>query len=146
MGKNKLEFTESLCKAVEDAITHAELLTSGEIVLHVENTCPENPYTRAVKVFESLNLHRTELRNGVLIYLSTEDRKLAIIGDSGIHRFIQPEGWQDLVQKLTEAFQQGHFEVGLKAAIGAIGNRLSKHFPRLSNDKNELSNAVSFQR
>jgi uncharacterized membrane protein len=146
VSKSRLEFTESLCKAVEDAITQAELLTSGEIALHVESTCAVDPYQRAIRVFESLNLHQTELRNAVLIYLTTEDRKLAIIGDAGIHRFIHPEGWQDLVKSLTEAFKQGQFEQGLTSAVLAIGQRLAQHFPRLANDRNEISNQISFLR
>ena len=33
--------------------------------------------------FYQLNMDKTHLRNGVLIYLATVDRKFAIIGDAG---------------------------------------------------------------
>lgn len=146
MSNSRLIFSESLCKAVEAEIARAEMLTSGEIKVHVENNCTEDPYKHAVKVFESLGMQNTELRNGVLIYLSLDDHKIVIIGDAGIHQFIKPEGWNDLVQKLATAFKSGLFERGLCEVILDIANRLQKHFPRMSHDQNELSNHISFSR
>jgi uncharacterized membrane protein len=137
-------FTSSLCKAVESAIEKAENLTSGEIVVHVETTCTEDPYKHAVKVFETLGLQNTELRNGVLIYISLEDHKLVILGDSGIHQFIHPEGWDELVQKLGKEFAAGRYQHGLCEVIEKIAEKLVQYFPRLSHDRNELSNAISF--
>lgn len=146
MSKESLILTEPLCKAVEAEIARAELLTSGEIMVHVEHNCAEDPYKHAVKVFESLGMQNTELRNGVLIYLSLEDHKIVILGDAGIHQFVRPEGWDDLVHKLSEHFKRGQFQQGLCEVIHEIANRLEKHFPRMTNDRNELSNQISFSK
>jgi uncharacterized membrane protein len=137
-------FTKSLCKEVESAIEKAEIRTSGEIVVHVENSCTEDPYKHAIKVFETLGLHNTELRNGVLIYISLENHKLVILGDSGIHQFIHPDGWDALVQNLGKEFAAGRYQQGLCEVIEKIAEKLALHFPRFSHDKNELSNAISF--
>ena len=49
--------------------------------------------TRARQVFAALGMHRTTHRAGVLIYLAVEDRKLAIVGDEGIHARVGDEYW-----------------------------------------------------
>ena len=67
------------------AISDAEAQTSGEIRLHVESRCKGDVLDRAATVFETLAMHKTELRNGVLFYLATQDRQFAILGDGGIN-------------------------------------------------------------
>ena len=71
------------------AISDAESHTSGEIRLHLESRCRGDVLDRAAVVFETLAMHKTSLRNGVLFYLATEDRKFAILGDGGIMRPFQ---------------------------------------------------------
>ena len=67
-------------------ISKAELLTSGEIRLHLEEKCTIDTQVRAVEVFEALGMEQTNLRNGILIYISYGDQKLALCGDKGIHQ------------------------------------------------------------
>ena len=62
------------------AISDAESQTSGEIRLHLESRCKGDVLDRAAVVFETLAMHKTALRNGVLFYLATEDRKLLFSG------------------------------------------------------------------
>ncbi|MBW3131091.1 TPM domain-containing protein, partial [Hymenobacter profundi] len=53
------------------AIQQAELTTSGEIRVHLEDTCPTpEPLDRAAQVFAELGMHKTAQRNGVLFYLA----------------------------------------------------------------------------
>ena len=73
-------------EAIRAAIASTEDLTSGEIRIHLDPVCPDDPLGRARAVFETLGMHRTAARNGVLIYVSIEDRKLAVIGDVGRRR------------------------------------------------------------
>ena len=70
---------------ISSAIQNAENQTSGEIRVHLEKTCSGNVLDRAARVFSDLEMHKTELRNGVLFYLAYEDRKFAILGDAGIN-------------------------------------------------------------
>ena len=80
--------------AVEKAIAAAELQTSGELRVHIETTCKGDVMDRASVVFAALKMHKTEARNGVLVYLSTEDRKFAILGDMGINAKVDDGFWQ----------------------------------------------------
>ena len=61
------------------AISDAESHTSGEIRLHLESRCKGDVLDRAAMVFETLAMHKTALRNGVLFYLAIENRKLSLI-------------------------------------------------------------------
>ncbi|MDT8348021.1 MAG: TPM domain-containing protein, partial [Flavobacteriaceae bacterium] len=70
---------------IVQSITKAEFNTTGEIRVHIESTANGDAQERAKKVFEILEMHKTEARNGVLFYLAVCDRCFAIIGDRGIH-------------------------------------------------------------
>src|ERR1043166_5520051 len=90
-----------------EAIRSAEHETSGEIRLHVEPACAEDAYERAKQVFDQLGMGSTELKNGVLFYLAYEDKKFAVIGDSGIHEKVQDTFWNE-----TKALMEAHFKDG----------------------------------
>ncbi len=61
-------FTSQEKKRIVAAITQAELRTSGEIRVHIENYCPSSSLDRAVFVFNQLKMYKTKERNSVLIY------------------------------------------------------------------------------
>ena len=65
MAKHK--FTEAQQQAIQDAIAAAELNTSGEIRVHIAGYCKGDPMQHAVTIFEKLEMHHTEQRNGVLM-------------------------------------------------------------------------------
>ena len=130
-------------EAVRRAVAEAERGTSGEIRVHLEARCPGDPLARAVTVFESLGMTRTALRNGVLVYVGVEDRKLAVIGDAAVHERVGPAYWDRLRDTVVRHFREGHPREGLVAAIQEIGEALSRHFPRTSADENELPDDVS---
>ncbi|MEO6302955.1 MAG: TPM domain-containing protein [Bacteroidia bacterium] len=127
-----------------DAITQAELKTSGEIRLHIENFCFGNEITRAGKVFTKLKMHQTKERNGVLIYIATLSRKVAVIGDEGIHQKLGNEFWQKVVNDLISKFKENKKAEALAGCIVECGEQLGKFFPRSSDDTNELTNTISF--
>jgi uncharacterized membrane protein YgcG len=132
---------------VEDiklAIKDAELDTSGEIRVHIENTCSGEVLDRAAKVFSLLKMNETELRNGVLIYLAVKNRKFAIIGDSGINAIVEQNYWERIKARMIESFRENKFTEGLTTAISEIGLKLKNHFPFHKNDVNELPDDVSF--
>jgi uncharacterized membrane protein len=81
-------FTEEEQQRIQKAVADAEKNTSGEVRVCMEKTCSDDPLDRAVKYFTQLEMHKTKLRNGVLIYVATVDRKFAIIGDAGINSVV----------------------------------------------------------
>lgn len=135
-----------------DAIRSAELSTTGEIKVHVEAICPAaDPYTRAVSLFEKLGLHRTESRNGILVYAATHDRRYALVGDVGIGEPQGTEFWSDATKLMSIAFRRGSYGEGITSAVRALGERLARKFPwrpvlaggNGSLNKDELENAIS---
>jgi uncharacterized membrane protein len=136
---------ENIQAAITKEIAEAEQRTSGEICIHAEDFCAGDPYKRAVQVFTELGLHRTELRNAVLLYLAIHDRKLAIIGDQGVNEWIGAEGWAVLTEDLLQHFAKSQYEAGLVKTIHAIADKLAEHFPPPDHsDRNELPNHISF--
>ena len=125
------------------AIQKAEMQTSGEIRVHIDQKCASDPVKRAVQVFEKLGMHKTDLRNGVLIYVSFSDRKLAIIGDQGIDSVVPADFWMSTKDKMIHHFKENRFADGIIAAITEAGEQLKRFFPYMENDENELSNEIS---
>jgi uncharacterized membrane protein len=140
----KKVFSEEEKLHIVHAIRDAEKNTSGEIRVHLDKTCSGDPYKRAIKVFESLDMHKTAQRNGVLFYLSIEDRKLAIIGDKGINENVSADFWNAILEELVQSFKQGKLAEGLAIGIARAGQQLSSFFPYQKDDHNELSNDISF--
>ncbi|APF17510.1 protein of unknown function DUF477 [Caldithrix abyssi DSM 13497] len=126
------------------AIQEAEKETSGEIRLHIESRCKDDPLERAKAIFQKLKMHQTALRNGVIVYLAADDRKFAIWGDKGINEKVPENFWEDVKEAMAELFKQNRFAEGLEKGISMIGDKLKEYFPYQSDDVNELSDDISF--
>ena len=126
------------------SIHKAELYTSGEIRIHLENHCAGDVLDRAANVFKMLRMHETELKNGVLFYLSVKDRKFAILGDAGINAKVPADFWDSIKASVLHHFKNGAYATGLTEGIEMAGLKLGEHFPYPNNDVNELSNEISF--
>jgi uncharacterized membrane protein len=141
---SKQFFNQSQKEAIQEAIAAAELNTSGEIRVHIDDKCAVAPVEKAIEVFEKLKMHETELRNGVLIYVAVKDHKLAIVGDQGINDVVADNFWGEIKNNLIANFKKGMYAEGLVEGIHASGEQLKAHFPYQEDDVNELSNEISF--
>lgn len=129
---------------IVDAIKKAELNTSGEIRVHIESKCKADVLDEAAFIFEKLKMHKTEQRNGVLFFLSVEDRHFAILGDVGINTEV-PEGfWDQVRDTVITNFKNEAFATGLAEGILMAGEKLKQYFPYQSDDVNELDDEISF--
>ena len=137
-------FTSDQKQQIVAAIKDAELNTSGEIRVHIENHCKKEVLDRASAVFATLDMHKTDLRNGVLFYLSIKDHKFAILGDGGINAEVPDNFWNSIKDMMQNKFKEGEFTEGLSEGINMAGEKLKAHFPYQSDDKNELSDDISF--
>ena len=137
-------FTDEEKQRIVEAIRAAERNTSGEVKVHAESKCPGNVMERAREVFVKLELHRTELKNGVLFYIALDDHKFAILGDAGIHAVVPPDFWESTKDLMRQHFREGRVTEGLCEGIGKAGEKLHAHFPYKPNDVNELSDDISF--
>ena len=137
-------FSEYQQQEISKSIEHAELNTSGEVRVHLEETCKIEPLKRAIEVFEKLAMHQTEQRNGVLFYVAVKDKKFAVIGDQGINVLVEENFWDDVKTEMLNHFKLSKFSEGLCKGIEMAGEKLKIHFPYQANDVNELSNDISF--
>ena len=137
-------FSKEEQQKIVAAIKEAELNTSGEIRVHIENHCKEEVIERAAEVFYDLKMNQTAARNGILFYLAAKDHKFAIIGDEGINKNVEHDFWNDIKDEMVAMFKENKFAEGLIAGILKCGERLKEYFPYQSNDVNELSDEISF--
>ena len=137
-------FSKEEQQMIVAAIKEAELDTSGDIRVHIENHCKEEALERAAELFYGLKMDRTAARNGILFYLAVKDRKFAIIGDEGINKNVEHDFWNDIKNEMISNFKENKFTEGLIAGILKCGEKLKKYFPHQDDDVNELSDEISF--
>ena len=131
-------------KTVVDAVRLAEKGTSGEIRIHIDGDCPSTALERAEEVFGKLGMHRTKLRNGVLIYLACNTKVFAIIGDKGINDVVPEHFWEDVTAMMSAEFRAGRFTEGLSKGVLMVGEKLKTFFPYQKDDVNEQPDEISF--
>ena len=112
-------------KQIEAAISRLESLSSAELRVYIERKVP-----------------KTAAQNAVLIYVGYKNHLCAIVGDKGIHQFVDVAYWQLQCDLMIEQFKQKAYTQGIVDAIDRISDILSRHFPIQPDDVNELSNEV----
>ncbi|RZJ52602.1 MAG: TPM domain-containing protein [Flavobacterium sp.] len=128
---------------IVEAIRMAEENTSGEIRVHIEKTTSKAHFDRALEVFHELEMDKTQLQNGVLLYFAVEDKNFVICGDKGINDVVSDDFWDCTKDVMTNHFKAGNFKQGIVDGILNAGEQLKKYFPWSDNDTNELSNEIS---
>ena len=143
MSKIEAFLTKEQEQTIVQAIKIAENNTSGEIRVHIEKETNKSPLEKALEVFYSLEMDKTEQRNGVLIYIAVESKQFAILGDEGINSKV-PENFWDLEKELMLShFKKEEYSKGIELAILKVGEKLKEFFPYQDDDNNELSDEIS---
>jgi uncharacterized membrane protein len=125
------------------AIRKVESKTSGEIrVLVQRGKLHSDPLVAAQRKFHRLGMHKTRERNAVLIFVAPRVHKFAVVGDDAIHEKCGDEFWQRVVEKMRTHFKNEKFSDALIEAVKEVGTVLERHFPKTSEDTNELPNDV----
>lgn len=131
-------------KAITEAIARTEAACSGEVRVHIQpRSWSKDIRNVAERTFERLGMAKTVERNGVLLFICSEEQKFVILGDKGIDEQVGPGFWNEIASKLTERFKHGEFTAGIIEALEQVGPSLSCHFPRVAADINELTNEIS---
>jgi len=131
---------------VVDAIKAAEQETSGEIRVHLQPRARGGDIRFvAERTFERLGMTKTAQRNGVLLFIATEENQFTILGDKGIDEKVPAGFWDDIAAKLTIRFRNGEFTDGIVEAISAAGDHLKSYFPKLEGDVNELPDEIDVE-
>lgn len=129
---------------IKNSIEWAEKNTSGEIRVCIEKGCKIDVLDRAVVCFNDLEMHKTKLSNGVLIYIATQDHKFAIIGDKGINAVVPTDFWNTTKDLMASHFKNNNLAEGISVGIIEAGKQLKKYFPYQTSDGNELPNDIVF--
>jgi uncharacterized membrane protein len=143
-------FTEEDLAVIARSVEAAERRTSAEIRVHLERRLPRRPLRRAPdvlerarQVFDGLGMHRTRDRNGVLIYLALEDRRLAVLGDEAVHARVGEAYWAHVREVMVDRLRRQAPREAILAAIGDLVTVLAAHFPPRPDDTDELPDRVS---
>jgi uncharacterized membrane protein len=143
--RKKAFFTAEEAAVIVAAIREAEKLTSGEIRLYIETKCAfMDPLDRAAEVFKELNMYKTSLHNGVLLYVATQDKQMCVYADSGIRYKVDADVWQNAVLLMQQNFAKQQYVEGLVDSVNYIGTLLQQYFPYNAQDKNELPDNIVF--
>jgi putative membrane protein len=99
-------------------------------------------HANAIKQFLARNVHITEARTGVLLFVSLAERYAEAVADAGIDRRVDQSAWDGIVRTLVEHAADDRLADGFVAAVGTVGALLEQHFPVDELDVNELDDHV----
>ncbi|WP_353205974.1 hypothetical protein [Sphingorhabdus sp.] len=94
--------------------------------------------SRAISLFKVGTESKTVGRTGVLLYLSMKEHRAEIVADAAIASKVAPEIWGDAMVALLDQVKAGNPGAGVAAAVTQMGIVLAEHFPRGSENPNEL--------
>jgi len=85
----------------------------------------------------------TRDRSGVLLFLSLLERRVVVLGDSGIEAHVAPGEWDRMVAGIVQGIRDGRPGEALVAAIGRCGEILDRGgLERRGDDTDELPNRL----
>jgi len=94
----------------------------------------------AMEQFFLNNIHHTEKRTGILIFVSVAEHYVEIIADKGINDVVAKNIWSDVVNNFIVKVKARQVVAGFVETVTTCGNELIKHFPSDEKDINELPN------
>lgn len=94
----------------------------------------------ALEQFAAQEMHTTQGRTGVMIFVSVVEHYAEIIADKGIYEKVPVDDWQALVQELVGHIENKKPKEGFLAAIHGAGALLHQHFPPGTANEDELTN------
>lgn len=145
MGNKENRFlSQKQEQKIIEAIQFAESNTSGEIRVHIEFESSADHYTKALMIFEQLNMHLTKHRNAVLFHVCPTDHNFTIIGDEGIDKVTPDDFWDEIKDEVIQHFKQEKYAKGLCRGIEMTGLALKQFFPFEEDDQNQLSDEISY--
>lgn len=129
-------------------IKEKESGTAGEIVVSIKEKKAffhkrKSIFEYAVSEFKRLGIKKTRDQTGILIFILLKEREFYILADSAINDKVAENTWKLIKDKMESKFREKKFCEGIINAVDEVGTILSEHFPRKSDDTNELSDEVN---
>jgi putative membrane protein len=96
----------------------------------------------AIRAFYHRKVHETRDRTGILIYISLFEHSVQVLGDSGIDAKVGKSAWEEVVGTIIKGIGEKRQGEAICKAVELCGKLLSQHFPRRSDDRNELEDVM----
>lgn len=116
----------------------ARALPGWKRMFVAEGRATEVAHEQASLEFQRLELHRTESRTGVLLFVSLFERRVVVLGDIGIHARVGDAQWTRTRDAVLAGIDRDDLASGLVDGIRASGEVLTAHFPVAGGDRNEV--------
>jgi putative membrane protein len=95
---------------------------------------------RAALAFLGEEVFRTRERTGILLFVSLFERRVVVLGDSGINRQVAASHWEGIVATVVDGIRGGRPGAALAAGIRQCGELLARFGVAIRpDDSNELS-------
>lgn len=97
---------------------------------------------KAVVSFIEQGLHETRDRTGILILISLFEHRVQVLADSGIDAKVPSRTWDEIVAMIVAGLKSGQTAAAVCEAVERCGDLLEEHFPRKTDDSDELPNLI----
>ncbi len=99
---------------------------------------------RALAAFVEKEVFCTRERTGIMLLVSLFERRIQVIGDSGINQKVNEDDWSGIVDKIRDGIRSGDLAGGMVAGIEMAGQLLERSGVEIRpDDTNELANEVT---
>lgn len=142
LGPSHLVFALAQAAALASALLLLRVVPRLRILLVPRRLRYRRAHLNAVNQFLAHNIHMTERRTGVLIFVSLAERYAEVVADAGIGARVAQEEWNGIVARLTAAAAAGRLAEGLGDAIDRTAALLEAQFPGGVRNPNELDDHV----
>lgn len=122
-------------------------IPSLKILLSRGREIDEEVHQRALEVFFNHNIHQTESRRGILIFISRFERRIELIADIGLQHSVTADQWKGVVGKMVEQMKHKNYKQAMLDGIDACAEIL-KNTPHEHHEScdcgchEELSNSL----
>lgn len=100
----------------------------------------QNVHRRALQAFVEEEVFDTRERTGILLFVSLFERRIDVLGDTGINQHVEADDWADVVLRIRDGIKKGDVVSGLVEAIGLCGKLLERKGVEIrADDTNELT-------
>lgn len=103
----------------------------------------EEVEARARQTFFDQRVHHTDGSSGVLLYVSLLERRAAVLVDESIRSGLGQAAIDSLCRDLTRRLASGSLAAAFTETIDQVGELLGPKLPRTTDDRNELSDALT---
>ena len=92
--------------------------------------------------FVDRGIARTKGRTGILVYVSSFERRVEVVSDIGVERSVDTGAWRAALRTLEASISAGADIDRFVSALRGVGTVLARGLPREKDDENELPDEV----